>query len=161
MSSSLLAGLRVVTTALNLPGPAACARLRELGATVEKVEPPAGDPMHAYHPAWYERLHDSIRVHRLDLKEEAGRTAMQALLREADLLVTAQRPSALARLGLGARDQLEGLLAVGAIARVHQQVLAALAQHDLVAVEPATHDDADGGRQVHPPNLIVQLQCGP
>jgi crotonobetainyl-CoA:carnitine CoA-transferase CaiB-like acyl-CoA transferase len=35
MGSSLLAGLRVVTTALNLPGPAACSRLRDLGAAVE------------------------------------------------------------------------------------------------------------------------------
>lgn len=107
MSSSLLAGIRVVTTALNLPGPAACARLRELGATVEKIEPPSGDPMQAYHAAWYERLHDSIRVHRLNLREEAGRAAMEALLGAADLLVTAQRPSALARLGLGARDLAE------------------------------------------------------
>lgn len=104
MSSTLLAGLRVVTTALNLPGPAACARLCELGATIEKVEPPAGDPMQSYHPAWYERLHESVRVHRLDLKVEAGRAAMEALLGGADLLVTAQRPSALARLGLGARE---------------------------------------------------------
>ena len=107
MSSSLLAGLRVVTTALNLPGPAACARLRELGATVEKVEPPTGDPMQAYQPEWYERLHDSIRIHWLDLKDDAGRDAMKGLLGEADLLVTAQRPSALARLGLGARDLAE------------------------------------------------------
>jgi len=104
VSSSLLAGLRVVTTALNLPGPAACARLRDLGATVDKVEPPSGDPMRAYHAAWYEALHESIRVHCVDLKTPDGRAQMEALLLEADLLVTAQRPAALARLGLGARD---------------------------------------------------------
>jgi crotonobetainyl-CoA:carnitine CoA-transferase CaiB-like acyl-CoA transferase len=106
MSSSLLAGLRVVTTALNLPGPAACSRLRELGATVDKVEPPSGDPMQRYHAAWYERLHAGITVHRLDLKGP-GRTALDQLLVDADLLVTAQRPSALARLGLGARSLAE------------------------------------------------------
>jgi crotonobetainyl-CoA:carnitine CoA-transferase CaiB-like acyl-CoA transferase len=106
LSSSLLAGLRVVSTALNLPGPAACARLRELGAEVHKVEPPAGDPMHRYHPSWYERLHAGVSVHRLDLKA-GGRPALDALLAEADLLVTAQRPSALARLGLGARALAE------------------------------------------------------
>jgi alpha-methylacyl-CoA racemase len=100
--SSLLEGLVVVTTALNLPGPAACARLRSLGARVEKVEPPAGDPFAGFHPAWYARLHEGIRVHRLDLKAEAGRAGMNALLATADLLVTAQRPSALARIGLGA-----------------------------------------------------------
>ena len=107
MSSSLLAGLRVLSTALNLPGPAACSRLRDLGASVDKVEPPAGDPMQHYQPAWYERLHANVRVHRLDLKAPEGRAAMDALLLEADVLVTAQRPTALARLGLGARDLAE------------------------------------------------------
>lgn len=100
MSSSLLSGLRVVTTALNLPGPAACARLRDLGAAVTKVEPPAGDPFEAYCGAWYARLHATMAVQRLDLKSDAGRDALHALLAGADLLVTAQRPSALARLGL-------------------------------------------------------------
>jgi crotonobetainyl-CoA:carnitine CoA-transferase CaiB-like acyl-CoA transferase len=107
LSSSLLAGLRVVSTALNLPGPAACARLRELGATVEKVEPPSGDPMQQFSPAWYARLHEGVDVQRLDLKSEAGRMRMDASLLRADLLVTAQRPSALARLGLGGRALAE------------------------------------------------------
>ena len=95
-----LDGLRVVTTALNLPGPAACARLRDLGASVTKVEPPAGDPFEAYCPSWYSRLHASMVVRRIDLKSAEGREAFFALLAPADLLVTAQRASALARLGL-------------------------------------------------------------
>ncbi len=102
MPSPLLESVTVVTTALNLPGPAACARLRALGARVEKVEPPAGDPFSAFHPAWYAHLHEGIAVHRLDLKAEAGRAALHGLLADADLLVTAQRPLALARLGLDA-----------------------------------------------------------
>ena len=96
----LLEGLRVVSTALNLPGPAACARLRDLGAGVTKVEPPAGDPFEAYCGGWYRRLHAGMAIERLDLKADAGREAFHALLEKADLLVTAQRPSALARLGL-------------------------------------------------------------
>lgn len=104
MSSSLLAGLRVLTTALNLPGPAACARLRDLGATVEKIEPPPGDPMQQFNAGWYRRLHEQINVRVLDLKTPAGRASMDALLLGSDILVTAQRPSALARMGLGARD---------------------------------------------------------
>ena len=107
MTSSLLAGLRVATTALNLPGPAACARLRDLGATVDKVEPPAGDPMRQFDARWYARLHEGITVHTLDLKSESGRARLDALLADSDLLVTAQRPSALARLGLGARALAE------------------------------------------------------
>src|SRR3979411_2307372 len=98
---NLLQGLRVVTTALNLPGPAACARLRDLGATVAKIEPPSGGPLEAFCPAWYRRLHEGLEVGRLDLKSETGRRAMDRLLERADLLVTAQRASALARMGLG------------------------------------------------------------
>ena len=97
----------MVTTALNLPGPAACSRLRDLGATVAKVEPPIGDPLERFCPSWYARLHEDVDIHQLDLKEEAGRRAMDELLLVADLLVTAQRPSALARIGLGAQALAE------------------------------------------------------
>lgn len=95
-----LVGIHVVSTALNLPGPAACARLRELGARITKVEPPAGDPFEGYCPAWYARLHDETPVRRIDLKSEAGQAQIAALLASADLLVTAQRRSALERMGL-------------------------------------------------------------
>lgn len=90
----------MVTTALNLPGPAACARLRDLGATVAKIEPPSGDPFEQFCPRWYRRLHEGVEVGRLDLKSETGQRAMAKILERADLLVTAQRASALARLGL-------------------------------------------------------------
>ena len=100
MSSILLPGLRVVSTALNLPGPVACARLRELGATVTKVEPPSGDPFEVYCPEWYRRLHENVELRRIDLKGAEGRTKMGELLAGTDLLVTAQRASALARMGL-------------------------------------------------------------
>jgi alpha-methylacyl-CoA racemase len=96
----MLSHLRVVSTALNLPGPAACARLCSLGARVTKVEPPSGDPLEEYCPAWYRRLHERIEVRRLDLKTGNGREAFDALLRDADILFTAQRFSALGRLGL-------------------------------------------------------------
>lgn len=97
---NLLEGIRVVSTALNLPGPAACARLRDLGATVAKIEPPAGDPFEQFCPSWYRRLHDGVTVGRLDLKSETGQRALTKLLEGTDLLVTAQRASALARMGL-------------------------------------------------------------
>jgi crotonobetainyl-CoA:carnitine CoA-transferase CaiB-like acyl-CoA transferase len=98
----LLDGVRVLTTALNLPGPAACARLRDLGARVAKIEPPSGDPFERFCPSWYRRLHEGMTVGRLDLKSDTGRRAMARLLDDADLLVTAQRASALARMGLDA-----------------------------------------------------------
>jgi crotonobetainyl-CoA:carnitine CoA-transferase CaiB-like acyl-CoA transferase len=93
--------------ALNLPGPAACSRLRDLGATVTKVEPLRGDPFEAYCPAWYARLHDDVTVRRIDLKDPGGQREMDELLLASDLFITAQRPSALARLNLGAQRLAE------------------------------------------------------
>jgi crotonobetainyl-CoA:carnitine CoA-transferase CaiB-like acyl-CoA transferase len=93
--------MRLVTTAVNIPGPVAAARLRELGAEVTKVEPPDGDPLALAAPDWYERLVSGQRVVRLDLKEKR----VDELLAETDLLLTSQRPAALARLGL-AWDEL-------------------------------------------------------
>ena len=42
---STLRGVRVVSLALNLPGPAALMRLAQMGASCTKVNPPQGDPM--------------------------------------------------------------------------------------------------------------------
>jgi len=95
-----LDGIRVVTTALNVPGPVACARLQALGASIAKVEPPEGDPLQGFARGWYEALHEGVEIGRLDLKSDTGRRATASMLASADLLVTAQRPSALARMGL-------------------------------------------------------------
>ncbi|HWJ67859.1 MAG TPA: CoA transferase [Nocardioides sp.] len=98
-----LLGVRVVSLAINLPGPLAAARLAALGADVVKVEPPAGDPVAVVAPGWYAELHERVKVVPLDLKQSDDRAALDELLSEADVLITSQRPSALARLGL---DQL-------------------------------------------------------
>jgi len=95
-----LAGYRVVCLALYVPVPAAARRLAALGADVTRVEPPAGDALAAWCPAWYDELRVGQRVVRLDLKREADRAELDELLSDADLLLTAFRPAALARLGL-------------------------------------------------------------
>ncbi len=95
-----LRGVRVVTLAVNVPGPVATARLRALGASVTKVEPPGGDPLEAVSPAWYHELCMGQEVARLDLKQTEGRATLNDLLGRADLLLTASRPAALDRLGL-------------------------------------------------------------
>jgi crotonobetainyl-CoA:carnitine CoA-transferase CaiB-like acyl-CoA transferase len=100
----ILDGVRVVSLAVNLPGPLAVARLRALGASVRKVEPPSGDPLGQARPEWYRLLHEGIEVQRLDLKEPGGRTQLDSWLAGADLLITASRPAALERLGLGWDD---------------------------------------------------------
>ncbi|MBW4047991.1 MAG: CoA transferase [Proteobacteria bacterium] len=98
-----LAGARVLSVALNLPGPMALARLRAFGAEVHKIEPPAGDPMRSMCAPLYRAMHQGVVVHALDLKSASGQAGLQALLRPSDLLITSFRPAALARLGMGAR----------------------------------------------------------
>jgi alpha-methylacyl-CoA racemase len=96
-----LAGVRVVSIAVNIPGPVAAARLAALGAAVTKVEPPAGDPLQHAAPGYYEELVGGQDVTALDLKTDDGLTALHDLLASADLFLTAHRTSALGRLGLG------------------------------------------------------------
>jgi alpha-methylacyl-CoA racemase len=96
-----LDGMKILNLSLNLPGPAAARRLLQWGAVVVKVEPPAGDPMEQYHAAWYRELAAGQTVITLDLKSPAGRARCDDLLAQADLMITASRPAALARLGLG------------------------------------------------------------
>lgn len=96
-----LRGTRIVSLALNLPGPAALRRLADMGARCTKVNPPAGDPMQAYTPHGYDALHQGVRQVSLDLKDARGQAALHRLLAQTDILLTSFRPSALAKLGLG------------------------------------------------------------
>ncbi len=103
-TAQLLAGLQLVSLAINLPGPLAAKRLQQWGLAVVKVEPPGGDPLATAQPEWYAAVCGGQQVHTLDLKSAAGRAQLDTLLGEADLLLTATRPAALQRLGLGWDD---------------------------------------------------------
>jgi len=96
-----LKGVRVISLALNLPGPAALRRLADMGARCTKINPPAGDAMKAYTPAGYEMLHAGVRELTLDLKTPAGQAALHKRLATTDVLLASFRPSALRKLGLG------------------------------------------------------------
>jgi alpha-methylacyl-CoA racemase len=98
--STVLDGVRVVSLATNLPGPIAAARLTALGASVTKIEPPGGDALEPASPRWYAELTSGQRILVLDLKDPEDRARLDDDLNVADLLITAMRPSALARLGL-------------------------------------------------------------
>lgn len=100
MSSQPLQGIRVVSLAVNLPGPLTAARYSDLGARVTKITPPGGDPLAWVSPAWHNALQAGQDVEALDLKAPAGQARLGELLAEADVLLTATRPAALARLGL-------------------------------------------------------------
>ena len=105
-----LRGVRILSLALNLPGPAALMRCHAMGATCVKLEPPApkdmppgtpGDPMGFYNKATYAQLHAGMRVLSADLKTEVGQKALHRELAKTDVLLTSFRPSALVKLGLG------------------------------------------------------------
>jgi crotonobetainyl-CoA:carnitine CoA-transferase CaiB-like acyl-CoA transferase len=104
-----LKGTRILSLALNLPGPAALMRCREMGATCVKLEPPApagapagssGDPMGLYNRTAYEQMHSGMRVLAADLKTDHGQQTLHKELAKADVLLTSFRPSALKKLGL-------------------------------------------------------------
>lgn len=95
-----LAGTRVTALVTNVPGPVAASRLRDLGATVIKIEPPQGDPLSHASPEWYAKLHRKIDVERLNLRNDRDRALLHERVAVADVLITATRPSALARAGL-------------------------------------------------------------
>ncbi len=95
-----LKGVRIVSLALNLPGPAALMRCRAMGARCVKLEPPSGDPMRHYSPPAYLALQGGIKVLAGDLKTDAGQKVLHRELARADILLTSFRPSALAKLGL-------------------------------------------------------------
>lgn len=95
-----LQGTRVLSLALNLPGPAALMRLRRMGAQCTKVESPQGDPMQSYSASAYAQLHSGVHTLTLDLKTATGQAALHTELVQTDVLLTSFRPSALRRLQL-------------------------------------------------------------
>ncbi len=128
---SALAGIRLLSIALNVPGPVAVARLAGLGATATKIEPPAGDPLVTYSRAWYDALHRAVTVVTLDLKSDAGRERCDECLAATDVLITSQRPSALARLGLGPARLAERFPALRTVAIVGDTAAPDHAGHDV------------------------------
>ncbi len=110
-----LHGIRVIDVSQYVPGPYAALQLADMGADVVKVEPPAGDPMRqlgvvdddGFSPL-YKVMNGGKSVVRLDLKTASGKTAFEALLTQADVLVESYRPGVLDRLGFD-RDRLAEL----------------------------------------------------
>lgn len=140
----MLSGTKVVSLAVNLPGPLAASRLAELGATVTKVEPPAGDPLAVAAPEWYSALVANQRIVTLDLRAFEDRRGLDDLLADSDLLITSMRPSSLKRLDLHAPQK-----------RFPQLSLIEIVGHDGELADTPGHDlnyQADKGI-LHPPNM--------
>lgn len=123
-----LDGVAVISLAVNLPGPLAAARLRSFGAEITKVEPPSGDPLAVVAPSWFDELVVGQRVVTLDLKAPNDREWLEEHLTGADLLLTAMRPSAFDRLGLGESVRRSGV--------AHVEIVG----HDGASAERPGHD---------------------
>ncbi|NOY11791.1 MAG: CoA transferase [Archaeoglobi archaeon] len=95
----MLEGMLVVELAYYYPGPYCCRILRDLGADVVKVEPPAGDPMR-YRPEIFAVLNRGKRIVKLNLKEDGDREEFYRLAEKADVIVEGFRPGVARRLGV-------------------------------------------------------------
>ena len=98
--ATALDGVRVVALATNIPGPLAAARLRSMGASVTKLEPSAGDPLESASPRWYAAICAGLDVVRINPRDPKERDGLHERVRQADVLLTTMRGSALSRLGL-------------------------------------------------------------
>jgi crotonobetainyl-CoA:carnitine CoA-transferase CaiB-like acyl-CoA transferase len=108
--SGPLAGIRVIDLTSVVVGPTATLCLADYGAEVIKVEAPGGDLLRSLGgqsrtgelSGKFMHFNRSKRSIVLDLKQEAGRAALDRLLATADVFIANVRPAALARLGLAA-----------------------------------------------------------
>ena len=108
-----LAGIRVVDLSRVLAGPMCAQMLGDHGASVIKVEPPAGDDTRTLGPpfdekgdaAYFTALNRGKQCISLDLSNAAGREVLMRLLADADVLVENFLPGTLEKWGIG-YDQL-------------------------------------------------------
>jgi len=105
-----LAGVRIIEASL-LGAAAITTPLADLGADVIKVEPPSGDyvrqmtwPIIEGVSLMHLHANRGKRSIVLDLRTPEGATLFKDLVRDADAVVEAMRPGALARRGLGYED---------------------------------------------------------
>ncbi|MCC7106613.1 MAG: CoA transferase [Chloroflexi bacterium] len=100
-----LQGLRVVALEQAVAAPFCSRNLADLGADVVKIEPPGGDFARAYDTAarglsaYFVWLNRGKRSLVLDLKKQAAREVLRALLLKADIFVSNLAPGGPERLG--------------------------------------------------------------
>lgn len=101
-----LKGVRVLDLSRYLPGPLLARVLGDLGAEVIKVESPRGDSLRHVPPqvgtmgAAYGSVNAGKQSVSLDMRSDAGRALLQAMVAKVDVLVESFRPGILARMGL-------------------------------------------------------------
>lgn len=107
MSTAPLAGVRIIDFTRVLAGPHCTKTLRDLGADVTKIEPPAGDvgrngmPLIDGMSLYYVQQNAGKRNLSIDLNWPEAREIVTEMCRTADVIVENFRSGTLARFGLG------------------------------------------------------------
>jgi crotonobetainyl-CoA:carnitine CoA-transferase CaiB-like acyl-CoA transferase len=110
MTTLPLSGIRVLDITQVMAGPFCCMLLGDMGADVIKIEPPkTGDStrhsmgfrLKGEDSPGFLALNRNKRSITLDLKNEADREVLYALVKTADVVVENARPGVAARLGMG------------------------------------------------------------
>jgi crotonobetainyl-CoA:carnitine CoA-transferase CaiB-like acyl-CoA transferase len=103
----ILEGLRVVDISRVLAGPFCGQLLSDMGASVIKIESPAGDENRLWPPIMpngqssnYASVNRGKRAMTLDMKSEGGRAILQRLIAKADVVTHSFLPDVAERLGL-------------------------------------------------------------
>ena len=107
-----LNGIRVLDIGSYVAGPAAATVMSDFGADVVKVEPLDGDPYRTllggvlaeYPNFFWDQDSRNKRSLAIDFTTEAGRDAIDRLIRRSDVVITNYRPELLARLKLTYED---------------------------------------------------------
>src|ERR1700742_981036 len=106
MLGRFLEGIRILDLSHYLPGPLATLFLRDMGAEVIKIVPPAGDGLQRVgptpaqgEPLFYDAVNAGKSELTLDLKQAADKAILRFLAQDCDILVEGFRPGTLARLG--------------------------------------------------------------
>jgi crotonobetainyl-CoA:carnitine CoA-transferase CaiB-like acyl-CoA transferase len=106
-----LSGLRVVDLTAMVMGPYCTQIMADMGADVIKIEPPAGDNTRHIsvgpEPGMagvFVNVNRGKRGVVLDLRTEAGKASLRALVARADVVIHSMRAKAIAKLGFGYPD---------------------------------------------------------
>lgn len=130
-----LDGITVIDFSELLPGPFFTQNLAELGARVIKIErPPHGDNVRHMGPGMFEAVNRGKQSLLVDLKDEAQRREVHALIASADVVVESYRPGVMQRLGLDAaslRAEFPRLVVVSLSGYGQQGPWADLPGHDI------------------------------
>jgi crotonobetainyl-CoA:carnitine CoA-transferase CaiB-like acyl-CoA transferase len=167
-----LHGVKILDFSTLLPGPMCTLLLADAGADVIKIERPEGDDMRAYPPKLgmdsvnFSLLNRGKKSIVANLKDPKTREKIEALIREADVIVEQFRPGVMDRLGLGFEQahalnprlvycSITGFGQTGPYAQIAAHDMNYQAKTGMVGLGAG----ADGAPQV-PPVLVADLAAG-